>query len=402
MNRPTTVKEYPFQDPIKPMVSFLLSLTCLAFSGGLVQAYDDFRGKALSSYEVTLSSIVSYDLYVNVSQEILLHRKPSAKIKGKAASNNQIPGVAKGLDRPMYFHSRQRLSQDRYRADLLRTREGEVPEGQATFIWDGVTATTYSSMSRKGRITTRPPDEGMQPQVLSYGSLYRNINCDQTYLQLINSRPRDEMKLVRDGSLFTLISMPHVEKQNTLNSDLGLTLVLDSSKSFMPSSIEWFFIRNGKKVTWQTYENNLAEIQPGLWLPVKSIHSVYNMSSTSDDFGKEAGRQTATLDLARSRWNIVQPENIFQISFPSGTEVNDEVKNIDYRIGDVSKSAYLDRLATEGRLGVEQLQNKEARYRNITKIAEPLWRRFLVPCFAGAAIFGVVYLSLRMLRRRLT
>lgn len=391
-----------------PLVKLTLLASILFFPVSFASAasqaatsVDNRIEEVLLSLESASTSIKSYDVSVTVHSEVLIPRTtPQSQQKSSAVTNPKHP-VASDR-RPLVFTSRQYYSQGKFRTDLLQNRDTTYAPGEASSLSHNGVSTSYSASRRGATIRPYPANDGELPHRVSYCNLFRNLNSDVTYVQLIKSRPRASIKLTNQDDFLVLDAPPQTVNQSKVNDDLGLKLYLDISRGLQPARIELYFHGKNKRGTWVAYENDLSEITPGLWLPKRSVKRVYNIASDSPSFALEVGRETAVLDLQRSRFNCDLDDAIFQLSFAPGTQVSDLAKHTFYTIGSKDQKTYLDRLAAEGRLGVEELARQEAHYHNTRAVTLPIWKTVLLYFALGVIAFLAVFLFWRITRLRRT
>jgi hypothetical protein len=163
----------------------------------------------------------------------------------------------------------------------------------------------------------------------------------------------------------------------------------------MPVRIAIYCERGGKKDLWFSLENELAQVQPGLWLPVKSVRRGYSVDRKSAHYGKEVGTELIELDLKRSRFNVHLDDSVFAMDFPVGTKVQDYQRDATYRVGTGNRESYLHGLAVAGRLGLEELKNRQPWYQTEAVPTIPLWRKVLL----GALLATVGCVCLLLVER---
>lgn len=362
--------------PFRGLSLLLLFLVCSnQTSVSRAQAVRPTFEEILGAYEAACGFITSYDIYLRITPTVLLH--PHAKGPRFRSNPNQTP-------KNMFCLSRQYYSSGRQRADLLQSQDSFYPAGTMSLLWDGSTSKNYEAVRRAGAVSP-VPEFVSKPNRITFSDLFMTRQPGFNYVDLIRSRAPTSRSVTREGNLVILTVEPSLTLGERDPSQ-GLSLYLDASRSFMPAKVDLFLKRFGVYEPWERYENELAEITPGLWVPARSIRRSFSASKDSEYYGKEMAFDSIELDTKRSRFNVPVEDGVFKLEFAIGTEVNDRVKNSVYRVGTGNKQTYLDQLAVMGRLTVDDLKRSDPRYLSEIRRTFPVWLNVLT----GALTLGVL------------
>ncbi len=355
---------------------------------------------ALTAYEGACSAIESFDLTMTTSSGLLLKKPVGIDKKRDSADKATASSFAEWtpVDPNEPGHdlvrvSRQYYSRDKFRNDLVKQNEKVIPDKADTQIWDGAVDRRLDFAQRTGRISglsrTQSGFFG-----ICYLDLFRYFDGDYTYAKFI----RDRMALASvesEGGLVVLSARSDLDSM-VRGNPFGVRLFLDPSRSFMPVRIDLTY--GDDPIPQSRYTNDLAEVSPGLWAPVRSRVAVFVRDKESKYYGKELGYLLAEVDLPRARFNVDLDSKVFELEFPTGVLVHDDIRNMSYRAGAEKQESYLDQLATQGRLSVDQLRANTPRLREATVVSWHPSRKVLIGVNA-VLLATVVVFSLRTKRR---
>lgn len=347
------------------IATILCSAIALAAIGGPARAQDAGPSQltvdtAIAAYEAACSAIESFDLTITTSSAVLL-KKPVGPAKArdeheKAKDSPRVEWTAvdpgeRGWN--MVLVSRQYYAGGKFRNDLVKQNEKDVPDKADTQVWDGAVDRRLNFAQRTGRVAgasfNMPAFFG-----IAYLHLFRHFDGDYTYAKFI----RDRMSSARVESEGGLIILSARSTPDNLfrGNPFGVRLFLDPSRGFMPARIDLTHGYGDDPVPQSRYTNELAEVAPGLWAPVRSRVSVFVREKWSKHYGQEMGFMEVEVDRPRARFNVDLDASAFELKFPAGVMVHDEIRNTSYRAGAEKLDSYLDQLATQGRLSVDQLR----------------------------------------------
>lgn len=319
---------------------------------------------ALRLYQAAVDSVVSYDVRVTIEQWMLIGEQ-SAPVPDGAAQGSNAGGPPKEtvtyrkLDAPKKLNSivsRQYLSDGCYRIDSLRDHGVEHAEGTLANAWDG---DTQVSLNADRKTATLRGDAAsnvlMGSPSLSYAMLYRMAFGNYAYAECVRQRPAT---IERRGSFWRVDVAPENLKPVHMG-EFGVEIDFDAEKAFMPARILWYGTKKTRRVNYTLIENQLSEIQPGVWMPLAARVTYLIANPDSPFFGQPRSYDDVTLDRERSRFNIPLDESVFNLKIPNGYSVRDDVRHASYISGAESREDVLDGLAAEGRIGVAALRQTQ-------------------------------------------
>jgi hypothetical protein len=269
----------------------------------------------LDHYEKSLNAVRSFDVHLNIKVQRLLDRIP-----GDQSGPPQYQRV-NPEESASDFQGRHFLSGEKFRLDCLENSSGTYEQGELVTVWDGSLLKIHDARRKQGRIwnnakLTSLIVEGCPP----YASLFKMCFGDYAYPEFI----RDRRTIVeqRDGMIM-VDALPAPTRAIHLNV-YGARFLLDPSKGHMPVRIEWYVdARNVVKESTRI-DNELAEVQPGVWLPIWS-RLVFLIEEPSSAFYRDPySTMDVAVDRERSSFNAPIDEGIFKFDFPMGTAVRDD------------------------------------------------------------------------------
>jgi hypothetical protein len=181
--------------------------------------------------------------------------------------------------------------------------------------------------------------------------------------------------------------------------NIGFRLVLDNDRGLMPVRLEQLLSRDGELRLWTLYVNELQDVGDGVWVPVRSQRTIYDVNEPNES--KVLAVTEITLDRDKCHFNTSIDADVFEIgSFPDGTVVTDKATRTIAIVGQKDSEKNMTRLVDEGRIAVDQ-------YRQSRDLMTPTtqWQRrrtWLIALNAGflvAIIAAVVVLKLRKGRK---
>jgi hypothetical protein len=335
----------------------------------------------LAAYEGACRAIESYDLTMTTSSGLLLE-KPNQHDKSHDHTNKKqadsTPSEWTPVD-PNQVHiktiriSHQYCNREKFRNDLRKQNGVEISEKADTQIWDGGVDRRLDFGRRTGRIISMSRTQSGFFGVC-FLDLFRDFDGNYTYARFIRDR-MENASVEKEGDLIVLATRSN-PTATIRGNPFGVRLFLDPDRGFMPTRIDLTY--GDDPIPQSRYTNELAEVLPGLWAPIRSRVSVFVRDKNSKYYGQELGYLLAEVDQSRSQFNGDIDPSVFDLTFPAGVMVHDEIRNTSYRAGAEKLDSYLDQLATQGRLSVDQLQAKHPRLRSGTVISESSGRKILI------------------------
>lgn len=315
--------------------------------------------QVITAYESACQSIASFDAVISSTTIFELTREMD-KLGGAPGEYRELTSEEK--KRNLTVVSRQYFSGGRFRIDTLDWRGQTYLDGNNSAVWNGELAKTLDVSDNSGSISalsvTAPSDR------VNLMTLYRNLLGNVTYLDMIRARSAEALTLDQDESHVILDVGLEVGADPAGN--LRHVFFFDPDRGFMPARIDLYIKSPDGPVLDSRIENELTELEPGLWVPVNSVRTLFVRDDGSKQMGVPKIRQEIAVDPERSRFQIELENDIFDIEFPVGTLVYDEVRKTSYRVGSESRSQYLDQLAAQGRMSVAQLSKNKPRLRSRT------------------------------------
>lgn len=311
-----------------------LSVSCLLVSSSPLRAETRIDvEQALALYEASISKLESYDVYLIVDDKRVLSRvfeHDLDPLQPRDRSERQLPPPPlqyKAIDREFQTSSRQRLSGDKFRLDSLKTMDEEYPEGSEVTAWNGEELRAYSA----ARLTALLAKHATIPHLMGengppYAVLFKMCFGNYSYAQMVRDR---DSQAESDGGLIKIVAPP------TGGAHLGIYGVkiwLAKDQGYMPTRIEWYVKKGKQEVKSNEIVNQLEEVAPGLWLPMKSKLRFFIEDPRTEVFGEVYSTMDVGVDLKRSSFNLPIDDAKFEIEFAEGTVVADRIRSIQYKL----------------------------------------------------------------------
>jgi hypothetical protein len=172
--------------------------------------------------------------------------------------------------------------------------------------------------------------------------------------------PPAELAVAPGAALPLLPKIPgdpvvRIESAPDLNSDYfgpwGFRISIDPRRGFMPAVVEIFQnASDGYATRSRMTVNAWTEINKGLYVPTRVTTDEFaDDPVTGQKYGSLAAQISIEVDLKRSTWNRLIPEETFSLPLPAGTAVADSLRGVRYVAGKSEPGANLTDLAASAR-----------------------------------------------------
>lgn len=376
---------------------FVRIIACLSLMAApLSEAYGDARSMKSHVEEYTEPTLTMYARGIAAlrSFDIAMHVTTYRCSVGVSDPHR----VTDGANALIAKESRQRLSGGHYRVDLLRRNDTRVPLGNAVIAWDGERAVTYDALESRAVFEGHTPNSiGMQG--IDYSQTYGEFRQGYSYLRMISDR--EDAVTVIAAPLQATIDIRAVAPRIVPANTVAVRLFLDRSRGAMPERIEHLICKgNAAPQICTVFENELSEVAPGVWAPVRSKRIVFGTDVRSTEFGKPVAFDVIELDRRHSSFNEPIDAGVFSLSLPPGTVCDDRINGTRFVIGSTTEDTYLDFLAARGRLSLQELQASESMPAVSHVIfLQGSWERSLL-IVNVVILIGILAAAIRFLRRK--
>jgi hypothetical protein len=200
-----------------------------------------------------------------------------------------------------------------------------------------------------------------------------------------------------DGRL-TLILDPRADSSNIDYDRFGFQVTVDPSQSFFPVEIR-LMRRNstGRLVLRRLMSvEEFTRLPSGISVPVKATTRFYN-TNPGPELGQEDYWVTGEVDVGRSRWNVDLPDETFQLGFPVGTLVHDQVRNIQFVSGSSDPAVNIDQLIEKAKEVLPVGSDEE-----FQTLKYVWWQDWKWLCGLGVAMLIVGFTIFRLRRKAKT
>jgi hypothetical protein len=163
-------------------------------------------------------------------------------------------------------------------------------------------------------------------------------------------RERTSTKLIRrtHEGLITLECQPEPREGIHLPRT-GFEATFDATHGMLARDSLWFIHRGQRKdLGAETSITSYKKLDTGVWVPTEGI-TVWRWPTPGPHYRKITSSVKASVDLARSRWNIEIPREKFTQRLPAGTQVVDRIRKLTYVTGKPDAQSNLKAIAAEAR-----------------------------------------------------
>lgn len=352
-----------------------LVLTILALAGFTEGATREALD-VLDRWQAGVDLITSYDLTIELRDQGFVIRE-----------NNK----------ERIFRNDETIATDTYRSRIRRQGrqwrgefgdEYKTPNSGTLMILNGDCRIFNWSKTDQHRVS-------IDKRVFTFGSIeYQDYEATfRTVMGMIDrislSKARRSTLAPREGR-FYVIETPVAEDGDWMTAKWKIWL--DPNANFMPVKIRQWFVKS-RTMLDREIENELAEVAPGVWAPIRSMIRLYSKDENSAVFGKCIGIDEITVVRNQSQFNIALSDDLFVQEIPVGSQVVDSIRNITYTEGATNPEAYLAHLAKSGEKAVELVTSRGERIIEIPDPPKSRWHWLVYALPTVALLLVVITLS---------
>jgi hypothetical protein len=235
------------------------------------------------------------------------------------------------------FVSRQRYMRGLWRVDRLE--ESPAPSvawakkwsssgGEIFAIaWDGRELRSFRANGSGLYGDIMPTERASRAKI--FGPLYQELSHSTRYGECYPDivSPRG-LSLSRKGAELILDAKPAPPGVLVPYMKSHLRFAFDGTKGVVPTSVALFPGDDLETPTF-AFRNELAEVLPGIWVPIASEKEVYLRNGEGNP-PELASTEAVELDLGRSKFNIDIDPAVFGLPYPAGTVVYDHELKKNY------------------------------------------------------------------------
>lgn len=338
-------------------------------------------GQVLDRWEAGVELVVSYDLTVALRDSTFLKNE-----------NGKVTLTKEAFQFDPSFSRIYRKGVKR-RGEFVRNEQGQYG---ITLIWDG--SRGYSFQSRLVSVAPFISNFGNDENE-DYEIFWRTFRG--TIDRIPVSRRRKSKLLPREGRLYVVDVPDATTHDDPHYIGLRWRVWLDPDKNFLPVKIQEWIVKDGGDLHNLDTENELREVLPGVWAPVRITIRVFHKDKKSPLFGECMGISVLSVDMDQSKFNVDLPDDLFEAKIPTGTTVVDRGRNVVYAAGSENADAYLAQLAQDEKAKLKKLTPVERTPPQMVFIPDDDWPRWAKPLLigAGVALFAIVF-AIRVRARR--
>jgi hypothetical protein len=279
----------------------------------------------IQNYDVVISQTVTPRLKV-VFVEQLDPANPQVTVARRWAPLD--PG-----DKPIVHESKIRQVSAQDGRERIEAEHSHGPPRELLAVNDGVTLRTLSKTAGAVSGSVRDAASRGVPTVESYSNYLRGSLADLARV-LRNLGEHSGMRLLsveegKDAEHLAAIAMPDSESHE-------FRVWFDARHGQLPVKVESWreeLTDAGPVLISRREVGRFHEVLPGVWAPVE-----ITVTSFSRIAGNLLGQPTSVsntmVDVSKSRWNVPLDEELFELKFAPGTEVFDQIDELQLTAGD--------------------------------------------------------------------
>ena len=337
-------------------------------------------GEVLDRWEAGADLIESYNLSLELTRKLL--------IEDKNGKRRLLPET-EAIKLPT-FYSRIYRKASKRRGEFQRDEHGHYGP---PIIWDGKTG--YLFQPRGDSVAVEPGIIGFgSEEYEDYEATYRMFGGTNDRIAL--SKERKSKLLPREGRLF-VVDVPTTPPGPFYNAHWRVWL--DPDHNFMPVRLRQWFLRKGVEAHSLDLENELREVSPGVWAPIRSLIRVFYKDEKSPFHGKNTFICELKVIEDQSKFNIDVSDSLFEVKIPNGMTVLDRARNAVYTQGSGDPDKYLAQLAKDEKKKVDGLSPADRTPPSTVFIPldeRPMW---VWPLLIGTAVVAALA-AIYIVRRR--
>jgi hypothetical protein len=213
---------------------------------------------------------------------------------------------------------------------------------ESVTVFDGEIARVLNHKANQGYLG--PARRQYAEQDEDYLTFYANETGRVSFLDVF--RDRRDVRLVVDPSDRDAVGIeaPPQEGIRRIYSTHGYTVWLDPKHGMLPSRIE---IRrrtkDGENPWRRIVVNRFTAVRGGGWAPIEV--AVTSLAGVGPIKGQPTQEAVTLVDMARSKWNEPVDESLFELAFPGGIFVLDDLRQITFVTGNSEPETDLEALA---------------------------------------------------------
>lgn len=334
----------------------------------------------LDRWEAGAGLIETYDLRLELTQKLLLEDKNGQK---------RLLPESKAIRLPT-MHSRIFRKNGKRRGEFRMDEHGHHAPA---IIWDGKTGYLFQPGGDSVAVT---------PDILVFGDIeyedyeatYHAVGGTADLIAL--SRARQTKLLPREGTLF-VVDVPTAPPPAWWYN-AHWRVWLNPDRNFMPVKLNLWFSRGAGEAHSLDIDNDLREVSPGVWAPVRSLIRVFYKDEKSPFHGKNTFICELKVIESQSKFNVEIPDSLFEVKIPNGMTVSDMARNAVYTQGSDNADRYLAQLAKDETKKLDSLSPKDRRPPETVFVPPDDRPRWLWPLLVGVAVLigaGATYMARR-------
>jgi hypothetical protein len=303
------------------------------FAVGPIAGADDIDlNTAMTLFQEAGKAVRSYDLYIAFKYSAFLRNEvvssdPSNKVKKplgalRSLQPGEEPKTQLGITRQVYQAAKWR-----------HEKLDDASKPLHILVCDGEMERSLDIPSAGGYF--RKPSLAAVSEGIEYLEFIKNAYGKADLHRIL--RQRRNTRLVVGKNAETSEVIIQTDPENGDDYDMpkwGFRVHLDLQKDCMPRQIERFIVlENGSEFVERTTSiKTYIKLSEGLWVPTEGITSIFS-NAEGPTKGHMAAQIITTVDVSRSKWNLPIDENMFDLSFPTGTKIVDKIRNVVFVTG---------------------------------------------------------------------
>jgi hypothetical protein len=334
-------------------VKLLLLVPWSAFvlGSGMVRA-DDLSDttKMLDALEASINAIHSYDLRVSEERQVFFTEDEIVIEDGKKVFRQKSKAEVFESPRIDTLDTRQVFQNGSRRVETFETKSGRVKD---VFVSDNEHDRTFHPGSMRGE----QRKAGLQSLRWhsDYLETFRTVQGPTRILLVLRER-QSSIRIYRssDKNQFIVFEvLPNTKPGITLGA-WGFRIFADTKANLLPAIVECFVKKEqGSPLLNRMTVTKRKTISAGIEVPIEIVTESFSLNKNGGKYQEPFARTKLTVDTSRSHWNDSIDSKDFKLDFPTGSLVNDQVRDIAIVTGKSEPGANMDQLAADAQRVLE-------------------------------------------------
>jgi hypothetical protein len=295
----------------------------------------------IAAFETATNAMTTFDVQVNVrtvsffSEQVLVDGKPVPGWKDFKPHK-----VETAKSRQMYsrgFRRIENINSQSGSPDIIIGADNEIER-------------VLSNKDKRG--TIRRAGGPALDWGHDYQDSFRSV-CSAIPMMLIL---RERAKIVKTYWSHNYMVI-EVEPASGTYANYGFKIFADPTSNFLPAKVETFRVTNGERlILARMMVLKRMEVAPGLQVPIEVDTEFLSATKVNGRLGQPYMKVELRVDIEKSKWNKPIDNSAFQVAFPAGLLVLDEIREVMVVTGKADPGKNLEELAANSRVIIRNIR----------------------------------------------